>query len=172
MSTTTPIPTSWRAGTSSARSRSRHCCASAGPRAGQAFRPPRAGRSRTEASGECRGHDGDRPRSGDRLVRAVRGLFCTRRHRSGGLRGRSVPMDMVLGRERTQQSQVVKQADVVALLGLLPEEFPGAAGAANFDYYEPRCGHGSSLSPAMHGLVAAGWVIRNWHCDTSGRLQR
>jgi trehalose/maltose hydrolase-like predicted phosphorylase len=69
--------------------------------------------------------------------------------------GRTVPMDVVLGRERTQQSQVVKQADVVALLGLLPEEFKGEAGAANFRYYEPRCSHGSSLSPAMHGLVAA-----------------
>ena len=69
--------------------------------------------------------------------------------------GRSVPMDVVLGRERTKASQVVKQADVVALLGLLPEEFSGQAGAANFAYYEPRCSHGSSLSRAMHGLVAA-----------------
>jgi trehalose/maltose hydrolase-like predicted phosphorylase len=69
--------------------------------------------------------------------------------------GRSVPMDVVLGRERTEASQVVKQADVVALLGLLPEEFPGEAGAANFAYYAPRCSHGSSLSRAMHGLVAA-----------------
>jgi trehalose/maltose hydrolase-like predicted phosphorylase len=69
--------------------------------------------------------------------------------------GRSVPMDVVLGRERTQQSRVIKQADVVALIGLLPEEFPGESAAANFRYYEPRCGHGSSLSGAMHGLVAA-----------------
>ena len=69
--------------------------------------------------------------------------------------GRSVPMDTVLGRERIQRSQVVKQADVVALLGLLPDEFVGEAGVTNFDYYEPRCGHGSSLSRAMHGLVAA-----------------
>jgi trehalose/maltose hydrolase-like predicted phosphorylase len=69
--------------------------------------------------------------------------------------GRSVPMDVVLGRERTQRSQVVKQADVVALLGLLPEEFAGGSGAANFRYYAHRCSHGSSLSRAMHGLVAA-----------------
>ena len=69
--------------------------------------------------------------------------------------GRSVPMDVVLGRERTQRSKVIKQADVVALLGLLPEEFPGDSAVANFCYYEPRCGHGSSLSGAMHGLVAA-----------------
>jgi len=50
---------------------------------------------------------------------------------------------------------VVKQADVVALLGLLPAEFVGQTGAKNFRYYEPRCGQGSSLSAAMHGLVAA-----------------
>jgi trehalose/maltose hydrolase-like predicted phosphorylase len=49
----------------------------------------------------------------------------------------------------------VKQADVVALIALLPEAFPPGAAAANFGYYEPRCGHGSSLSRPMHGLVAA-----------------
>jgi trehalose/maltose hydrolase-like predicted phosphorylase len=69
--------------------------------------------------------------------------------------GRTVPMDVILGRERTQASQVIKQADVVALLGLLPEEFPGDSAERNFRYYEPRCGHGSSLSGAMHALVAA-----------------
>ena len=69
--------------------------------------------------------------------------------------GRSVPMDVVLGRERTQRSQVIKQADVVALLALLPDEFPGDMAAANFDYYNVRCGHGSSLSRAMYGLAAA-----------------
>jgi len=68
---------------------------------------------------------------------------------------RKVPIDVVIGRERTQRSQVVKQADVVALLALLPDEFPGAMAEANFRYYEPRCGHGSSLSAGMHALVAA-----------------
>jgi trehalose/maltose hydrolase-like predicted phosphorylase len=69
--------------------------------------------------------------------------------------GRSVPMDVVLGKDRTQGSQIVKQADVVALLALLPEEFDHDAGAANFRYYQPRCSHGSSLSRPMHGLTAA-----------------
>lgn len=61
----------------------------------------------------------------------------------------------MIGRERTQRSQVVKQADIVALLALLPDEFPGTTKERNFRHYEPRCGHGSSLSPAMHALVAA-----------------
>ncbi|HWJ17390.1 MAG TPA: glycosyl hydrolase family 65 protein [Geobacterales bacterium] len=69
--------------------------------------------------------------------------------------GRTVPMDVVLGRHRTAKSQVVKQADVVALLALLPDEFPGDLASKNFNFYEPRCGHGSSLSPSLHGLAAA-----------------
>jgi trehalose/maltose hydrolase-like predicted phosphorylase len=68
---------------------------------------------------------------------------------------RTVPIDVVIGRERTQRSQVVKQADVVALLALLPEEFPGAMAEANFRHYEARCAHGSSLSAGFHALVAA-----------------
>jgi trehalose/maltose hydrolase-like predicted phosphorylase len=69
--------------------------------------------------------------------------------------GRSVPMAVVLGRERTARSQVIKQADVVALLMLLPEEFPGSTATDNFNYYEPSWSHGSSLSRAMHGVAAA-----------------
>lgn len=69
--------------------------------------------------------------------------------------GRTVPMDVVLGRSRTARSQVVKQADVVALVALLPDEFAGESGSVNFRYYESRCAHGSSLSRAMQGLAAA-----------------
>lgn len=68
---------------------------------------------------------------------------------------RTVPMDVVLGRDRTQASRVVKQADVVALLAMLPEAWSREAHEANFRYYEPRCGHGSSLSRGLHALVAA-----------------
>ena len=68
---------------------------------------------------------------------------------------RKMPIDVVIGRERTQRSQVVKQADVVALIALLPDEFLGAAAKANFRHYEPRCAHGSSLSAGIHALVAA-----------------
>ena len=67
----------------------------------------------------------------------------------------AVPIDVVIGRERTQRSQVVKQADVVALIALLPEAFPGEMATKNFRHYEPRCAHGSSLSAGMHALVAA-----------------
>jgi trehalose/maltose hydrolase-like predicted phosphorylase len=93
------------------------------------------------------------PKTG--LFQEFSGYFELERINLADYAGRSVPMDVVLGRERTQKSQVIKQADVVALLALLPNEFAGETGAENFRYYEPRCDHGSSLSPAMHGLVAA-----------------
>jgi trehalose/maltose hydrolase-like predicted phosphorylase len=92
---------------------------------------------------------------GTGLFEQFAGFFALEEIDLADYAGRSVPMDVVLGRERTGRSQVIKQADVVALLALLPEEFVSETGAENFRYYEPRCGHGSSLSRAMHGLVAA-----------------
>ena len=70
-------------------------------------------------------------------------------------RARTVPIDVILGRERTQRSKVVKQADVIALSAILWERFPYAVHDANFRYYEPRTAHGSSLSPSFHALVSA-----------------
>jgi trehalose/maltose hydrolase-like predicted phosphorylase len=78
---------------------------------------------------------------------------------------RTVAMDVLLGRERTQRSQVIKQADVVMLLALLWDRFPPNVREANFRYYEPRTGHGSSLSPAIHSLIAA----RLGHLDLAKR---
>ncbi|MGC4113185.1 MAG: universal stress protein [Myxococcales bacterium] len=67
----------------------------------------------------------------------------------------SAPMDMLLGRERTQRTKIVKQSDVVMLLQLLWDELAPEVRRANYLYYEPRTCHGSSLSPGTHALVAA-----------------
>ncbi|HWU56607.1 MAG TPA: glycosyl hydrolase family 65 protein, partial [Rhizomicrobium sp.] len=82
--------------------------------------------------------------------------------------GRTVPIDVIIGAERTRRSQIVKQADVVALIGLLPEAFPAGLAEANFRYYEPLCAHGSSLSAGMHAVVAA----RLGHSQTALRYLR
>jgi kojibiose phosphorylase len=68
---------------------------------------------------------------------------------------RSAPMDVLLGRQRIQGSKIIKQPDVLMLIHLLWDRFPPEVREANFRYYEPRCGHGSSLSPAIHALLAA-----------------
>jgi trehalose/maltose hydrolase-like predicted phosphorylase len=82
--------------------------------------------------------------------------------------GRTVPIDVVIGAERTRRSQIVKQADVVALIGLLPEIFSGTMAEDNFRHYEPLCGHGSSLSAGMHAVVAA----RLGHSEMALRYMR
>jgi trehalose/maltose hydrolase-like predicted phosphorylase len=69
--------------------------------------------------------------------------------------GHTLPLDVVLGRERVQGAQIVKQADVVALLAMLPDECDAKARSANFRFYAKRCAHGSSLSKGMHALAAA-----------------
>jgi trehalose/maltose hydrolase-like predicted phosphorylase len=89
------------------------------------------------------------------LVEQFAGYFDLEEIDLSHYEGRTAPMDVVIGRERTQRSQVVKQADVVALMALLPEAFSLEAQKTNFRYYEPRCGHGSSLSRGMHDLIAA-----------------
>jgi trehalose/maltose hydrolase-like predicted phosphorylase len=68
---------------------------------------------------------------------------------------RAAAMQVMLGREQTARTQVIKQADVVLLCHLLWERYTPEVIAKNFDYYEPRCDHASSLSPSIHALVAA-----------------
>jgi kojibiose phosphorylase len=88
------------------------------------------------------------------LVEQFAGFFDLESIDLAAYASRSAPMDVVLGHDRTQGSQVIKQADVVMLQTLLWERFSAAARAANYRYYEPRCGHGSSLSPGTHALAA------------------
>jgi trehalose/maltose hydrolase-like predicted phosphorylase len=52
-------------------------------------------------------------------------------------------------------TQITKQADVVLALYLLGEKYPQAIKAANWEYYEPRTEHGSTLSACSYSLIAA-----------------
>jgi trehalose/maltose hydrolase-like predicted phosphorylase len=71
------------------------------------------------------------------------------------LRPRPMPADLLLGREVTTASKVIKQADVLMLMHVLDEEMEQETVRANYDYYEPITVHGSSLSPGIHAAVAA-----------------
>jgi len=51
--------------------------------------------------------------------------------------------------------QVLKQADVVLALYLLEERFSRAEARRDYAYYERLTTHDSSLSPCVHGIVAA-----------------
>ncbi|HVZ66585.1 MAG TPA: glycosyl hydrolase family 65 protein [Lacunisphaera sp.] len=52
-------------------------------------------------------------------------------------------------------TKVIKQADVVMMLEHFPSRFPASIKQANWEYYEPRTEHGSSLSACAYALVAA-----------------
>ncbi len=83
------------------------------------------------------------------------GFFKLEDVRAVDLAPRPFTGELVVGVERLRRTQVVKQADVLMLGVLLPDDVDTDTQAANYDYYEPRTSHGSSLSPAMHALVAA-----------------
>jgi trehalose/maltose hydrolase-like predicted phosphorylase len=68
---------------------------------------------------------------------------------------RPIAADLLLGAERTQGAQVLKQADVLMLHHLLPDEVAPGSLDPNLDFYEPRTAHGSSLSPAINASVLA-----------------
>ncbi len=51
-------------------------------------------------------------------------------------------------------TQVLKQADVMAMMSIFPEDYSEEIMAKNWDYYEPRTEHGSSLSACMYALSA------------------
>ena len=51
-------------------------------------------------------------------------------------------------------TQIIKQADAVSMLALFGSDYSSVIKKANFDYYEARTEHGSSLSSCMHALLA------------------
>lgn len=52
------------------------------------------------------------------------------------------------------ETKVIKQADVVTMLNLFPEEYEPEILKKNWEYYEPRTEHGSSLSSCMYAMLA------------------
>jgi trehalose/maltose hydrolase-like predicted phosphorylase len=68
---------------------------------------------------------------------------------------RPIAADLLLSPERVHRAQVVKQADVLMLHHLVPEEVAARSLAANLAFYEPRTAHASSLSPGVHAALLA-----------------
>ena len=92
---------------------------------------------------------GSAPRSAVRWLLGPRAAAGRSSRTSAGRR------DVLLGVDRVRGSQLIKQADVVMLHHLVPDEVEPASLAANLAFYEPRTAHGSSLSPAIHASLLA-----------------
>ncbi len=59
-------------------------------------------------------------------------------------------------------TQIIKQADIILLLSILGEGFNEDIKANNWDYYEPRTEHGSSLSTCIYAFLAAQIGKTDW----------
>jgi len=72
------------------------------------------------------------------------------------LEPRDQSIQALLGIERTNRVQALKQPDVLMLFHLLGDRYDVETKRVNWDYYEPRTDHlyGSSLGPAIHAIVA------------------
>ena len=57
--------------------------------------------------------------------------------------------------DRLYRYDMHKQPDVLLFLFFFNREFSPKVKKANFDYYEPRCIDESSLSPAIHSILAS-----------------
>jgi maltose phosphorylase len=57
--------------------------------------------------------------------------------------------------DRIYRNDMVKQPDVLMFMLLYNQSFTLAEKKANYEYYEPRCIHESSLSPSVHSILAS-----------------
>jgi len=57
--------------------------------------------------------------------------------------------------DRIYRNDMIKQPDVLMFMLLYNQSFTLEQKRANYDYYEPRCIHESSLSPSVHSIFAA-----------------
>ena len=65
------------------------------------------------------------------------------------------PNEYLGGYGPASTTQIIKQADVVTMLRVLGDRYGEEVKRANWEYYEPRTEHGSSLSACMYALIAA-----------------
>jgi alpha,alpha-trehalose phosphorylase len=89
------------------------------------------------------------------VIEQFEGFFQLREYRLTEAERFRPPLRRLFEAEEVNGSQLIKQADVLMLPFLFPEQFSRAVLAANYHYYEPRTDHGSSLSPPVHAALAA-----------------
>ncbi|HLO88771.1 MAG TPA: beta-phosphoglucomutase, partial [Nostocaceae cyanobacterium] len=99
------------------------------------------------------------PKTG--LIEQFAGFFQLDEINLADYEPRERSLQAILGIEKTNKLQVIKQPDVLMLLYLMrtSQEFPYSQKTlqANWQYYAPRTDitYGSSLAPAIHAILAA-----------------
>jgi trehalose/maltose hydrolase-like predicted phosphorylase len=94
------------------------------------------------------------------VIEQFEGFFQLKEYRIPEWERFKPPITRLFEAEEINHRQLIKQADVLMLLFLFPEQFSREVLAANYAYYEPRTDHGSSLSPPIHAALAARLGLR------------
>jgi trehalose/maltose hydrolase-like predicted phosphorylase len=92
-----------------------------------------------------------------RLIEQFEGYFKRLDVNLKGMEPRTQSIQALLGIDRANQTQVLKQPDVLMLMYLLPDLYDHETILANYNYYNTRTDHiyGSSLGPAVQAIMAA-----------------
>ncbi len=90
------------------------------------------------------------------LIEQFEGFFALKEVDWAAYKGRTQSIQEILGIEGCNEYKALKQADVIALLCLLGDQFDDQTWQANWDYYVRITDHeyGSSLGPSMHAWAA------------------
>ncbi len=97
------------------------------------------------------------PRPEDGVIPQYDGFFSMEDCSLDELKSRIINPNEYLGSPTglTVNTQIAKQADITLLLCVKGGQYSQDVKIANWEYYEPRCEHGSSLSTCMYALLAA-----------------
>jgi nigerose phosphorylase len=90
------------------------------------------------------------------VIEQFDGYFGLRESTVGELKARMLHPNEYLGAGQglAVPTKIIKQADVVMMLSLFRTRFSAELKKANWEYYEPRTEHGSSLSACAYAMVA------------------
>lgn len=96
------------------------------------------------------------PSAGSGLIEQFEGYFERADVDLAALEPRGRSAQVVFGIEGTNETQILKQPDVLMLLYLLREHYTERDLLVNYQYYTPRTDHthGSSLGPAVQAIMA------------------
>jgi len=92
----------------------------------------------------------------NKIIEQFEGFFKKKKYPLPGIDSSGLPtLPKKVALENIGKTQFVKQADVILLFYLFPSLFSSDVALKNFEYYESRTLHKSSLSASMHSLMAA-----------------
>jgi len=91
----------------------------------------------------------------DGVIEQFEGFFELKPVKLSSLEKTRAPISRLFNWDSINHTRIVKQADVLMIPFLFPDQLPASVIRSNYDYYDPITDHGSSLSPCVYAAIAA-----------------